>query len=318
MKKQVLLLAVLLAHAAAGLGYTAVSSVLENSACDHESVENFIDCSAVQDVSEVVDAMKTLSEAGFLDFAGFSLNNNPNVNSLPVDLLGDMKFQRVVITNNINLVSAEDFLGASRDVVTQIDLSSSQLAYVPPLKSSSVTEYTQNAAALELISKDAIAGMPNLQVLKLQGVGNNQQGLAIDFGAFATLKKLEVLDLEGSRLRGSNVTSGAFQFDSPALKTVQLGGIYMENVFPGSFEGFTANTTLTLMLNYPITIGNFFNVFNSGAQVVVQETTPCQCNLAWIRLSSFLHQASIRCVVRQDFVSLANVPETYFLNCCSA
>lgn len=163
MKKQVLLLAVLLAHAATGLGYTAVSSVLENSACD-ESVENFIDCSAVQDVSEVADAMKTLSEAGFLDFAGFSLNNNPNVISLPADLLGDMNFLRVVITNNINLVSAEDFLGASRDVVTQIDLSSSQLAYVPPLKSSSVTEYTQNAAALELISKDALSGMPNLQV----------------------------------------------------------------------------------------------------------------------------------------------------------
>ncbi|XP_037790765.1 uncharacterized protein LOC119586143 [Penaeus monodon] len=317
MKKQVLLLAVLLAHAATGLGYTAVSSVLENSACD-ESVENFIDCSAVQDVSEVADAMKTLSEAGFLDFAGFSLNNNPNVISLPADLLGDMNFLRVVITNNINLVSAEDFLGASRDVVTQIDLSSSQLAYVPPLKSSSVTEYTQNAAALELISKDALSGMPNLQVLTLQGVGNNQQGVAIEFGAFATLKKLEVLDLEGSRLRSFNVTSGAFQFDSPALKTVQLGGIYMENVFPGSFEGFTASTTLTLLVNYPITIGNFFNVFSSGAQVVVQEATPCHCNLAWIRLSSFVKQANIKCVVMQDFVSLANIPETYFLNCCSA
>lgn len=78
---------------------------------------------------------------------------------------------------------------------------------------------------------------PPPQSLTLKKAGNNQNGLTIDFGAFATLKKLEALDMEGSRLSGFNVTSGAFHFDSPALKTVQLGGIYMANVFPSSFEG---------------------------------------------------------------------------------
>lgn len=166
MKTQVLLLGVLLAHEASVWGYTAVSSVLEDSACEHKEVENFIDCSAVQDVSEVAAAMKTLGESGFLDFAGFSLSDNPSVTALPSDLLGDLLFQNVIITNNANLVSAEDFLGASRDTVTQIDLSSPQLAYIPPLKSTSVTGYTQNAAALENVSKDALAGMPNLQVMQ--------------------------------------------------------------------------------------------------------------------------------------------------------
>lgn len=167
MKTQVLLLAVLLAHAAVGWGLTpSLSSLLENSACDYNDLENIVDCSAVEDVSEVTDAMNILSEAGFNDFGSFLLSDNPRVTSLPEDLFGDVQFRRIAITNNANLVIEKDFLGAARDVVLQIDLSSPQMASIPPLRSSSVTKYTQNAEALEHISKDALAGMPNLEVTR--------------------------------------------------------------------------------------------------------------------------------------------------------
>lgn len=303
--------------AAAVLGLSSPAEILASANCIYIESSDTIDCSGVTSVEEVVAAMKDLSEGGQTKFTRFSLTGNGGLSYLPQSLLGDVQFIEITVTDNHNLYSIEDILGASKTSVLHLDISGNMLSYLPRMESSSLISFKMNGPYLTTIAANALNAVPNVQTIELQEAGQAKGGLIIIQDAFMNLPHLQELNLKDYYPKDNLATRGSFTFSSEELHTVNLiAKSPIMTAEAGTFGGFNSNTTLYLLLNAPIAIESFYTVFNSGSKVVVQELHHCLCNLDWVKYSCFLPQVTIRCVFQKYYYDLADVPDSNFEGCC--
>ncbi|XP_042887720.1 uncharacterized protein LOC122263384 [Penaeus japonicus] len=278
-------------------------------------VSDKVGCSGPVDIYQMQNYFTQLSQNVTLKLTELSIGNNPAIQRLPVGLLGNLRFDKIEIIGCPNLVQVDDFLGASSESLMVLNMYYNSLSEMPQLTARKLGMlHVDQPGKQFVVRRTAFRQMKDIWRLELGNV-------LVEPFAFIDSKKLAVLKIHN--LSPEPLAAGTFNFDSPALGYVELTSYdsWEGHAEPGTFGGFLNTTWFRLGAAAKVSPDIFFPVLSSSTLFEIGRPVRCDCQVAWIRLSTFLPRTTIRCGNETSYVSLQEVDEAEFKDCgaiCSA
>lgn len=285
-------------------GQTTVCSV-------RNGVTRSVICSGELEVSQIENFFRQLVQDGMARFDELWISDNTLIQRLPVGFLGELQFTQISIASCPNLVQVDDFLGASSDSLISLKLYFNGLSEVPQLTAPRLYELhvyqTEKRVVVRRAAFERSRGITKLDFRKA----------IVEPFAFFDLKTLGSLYIRN--ISPKPLVAGSFNFDSPGLGYIELASEdpWEGHAEPGTFGGFVSTTWFRLGAAANVSPSVFFPVLNSSALFEIGIPIKCDCQVAWIRLSSFLPRTTIRCATETSFVMLQDVDEAEFKDCGS-
>nr|XP_027238476.1 uncharacterized protein LOC113829495 [Penaeus vannamei] len=275
-------------------------------------VQSGITCSGDLEVSQIEDFFKELVQLGTVSFQQLRISDNALIQRLPVGFLGELQFTQIWILSCPNLVQVDDFLGASRDTVSKVMLYWNSLSEVPQLTSTTLYElHVYQTEKRVVVRRSAFERSRAIRKLEFRKA-------TVEPFAFLDLKELFSLYIRD--ISPTPLVAGSFHFASPALGYVELTSYepWEGRAEPGTFGGITNTTWFRMGAAALVPPAVFFPVFSRSSMSEIFNPIRCDCQVAWIRLSTFLPRTTIRCATETSFVALPDVDEAEFRDCGSS
>ncbi|XP_047489733.1 uncharacterized protein LOC125039622 [Penaeus chinensis] len=278
-----------------------------------EGVLPNVTCSASASLQEMEDFLKQLSISnGVTQYNKFGLYDNQVVQHLSAGLLADLQFSVIEVMSCPNLTKVDDFLGASSASLKNLSMHYNSLTEVPQLTAPALLNlWLYQTDTRVVVQRSALQGMPSIEEIKLESASV----MPLAFYDLKHLKNLYVYGLVADPL----LLTGSFHFSSSALSYVFLasGNGFTGQAEPGTYDGFPSGSRLWIQKTTKFSADLFYNLLSRGASVESPEPVTCDCHVAWIRLSTFLPQAKVRCQSNMWPIDLPNIDEDNFKNCGS-
>ncbi|XP_018017818.1 uncharacterized protein LOC108674387 [Hyalella azteca] len=287
------------------------------SATDYDVCPNFVDCHCSDDVNSIgifsddgalESCLSYLHENKLLRFKKLHLSMANKNLRLTENLLKDIQFDEVFVYRANIVESNENFLGASRETVLDINFFGCKFEVFPRINSSSLVRFVTEETSLLDIPGNAFL-TPQLKEIKIQGGTSN---LTLNSGAMEPLSHLEQFNLFG--VSTVHLATDSFKLSSPTFKI--FNSTARMTAESGAFSGFTNGSALIIVdFIGPWTHDVFYDLLSGGATITTLGGQSCQCDMAWIRYSSFLPQmATVRCV-SNDFQHPYPLSAETFVEC---
>ncbi|XP_047738214.1 uncharacterized protein LOC108674363 isoform X3 [Hyalella azteca] len=287
-------------------------AVHKNLACvtsKYDVCPNFVDCFCSPDENSITtpgidgaleSCLSFLHENKLLRFKQLKIQMANKNLSLTENSLKDIQFDEVFVYEANIIEFNENFLGASRETVQNVSILGSKLEVFPKINSSSLVRFVTTETSLVDIPGDAFQLTPQLKEIKLIGT---ESKLTINSGTLEPLTHLETFFLRG--VQALHLAKNAAKISSPAFKLFDASGTLSAE--PGAFSGFTSGSAL-IMEKYDGLWSSdiFYDLLAAGATISTRDAQICDCDIAWIRYSSFRPQVEgVRCSSSYYPVSLA-------------
>ncbi|XP_047489917.1 uncharacterized protein LOC125039728 [Penaeus chinensis] len=276
-----------------------------------DGVTKSVICSGELEVHQIENFFRQLVQHGMMRFDELWISDNALIQRLPVGFLGELQFTHISIVSCPNLVQVDDFLGASSDSLLSLNLHWNGLSEVPQLTAPKLYELhvyqTEKRIVIRRAAFERSRGIVKLDFRKA----------IVEPFAFFDLKTLGFLYIRN--ISPKPLVAGSFNFDSPGLSYIELTSEdpWEGHIEPGTFGGFVSSTWFRLGTAANVSPAVFFPVLNSSAVFEIGVPVKCDCQVAWIRLSSFLPRTTIRCATETSSVMLQDVDEAEFKDCGS-
>ncbi|XP_063615007.1 uncharacterized protein LOC134788084 [Penaeus indicus] len=268
-------------------------------------------CSGNLEVYQIEHFFRELVQDGNVRFNELWISDNYLIQRLPVGFLGELQIIRMSIVSCPNLVQVDDFLGASSDTLLSLKLYGTGLSEVPQLTAPNLYELHVYQSEKRVVIRRA-AFERSRAIVKL----DFKKAIVEPFAFFdlKTLGSLYIRDISPKPL-----VAGSFNFDSPGLSYIELSSEepWEGHIEPGTFGGLVSSTWFRLGAAADVSPAVLFPVLNSSASFEIGVPVKCDCQVAWIRLSSFLPRTTIRCATETSYVALQDVDEAEFKDCGS-
>ncbi|XP_018017808.1 uncharacterized protein LOC108674406 isoform X1 [Hyalella azteca] len=271
------------------------------SATDYDVCPNFVDCYCSPDENSITTPSKEgalesclsfLHQKKLLRFKQLNILMANKDLSLTENLLMDIQFDEVSVYEANITEFNENFLGASRETVQDVNILGSKLEIFPKINSSSLVRFLTEETSLLDIPSDAFQLTPLLKEIKL--IGTKFELLTINSGAFEPLTHLETFYLHA--VQKFHLAKNAAKISSPAFKLFEAWG--RMSAEPGAFSGFSNGSALIIdsyegLWSHDI----FYDLLSPGTTIRTISAQNCNCDVAWIRYSSFRPQVvDVRCL----------------------
>ncbi|KAF2360430.1 hypothetical protein FHG87_008812 [Trinorchestia longiramus] len=227
----------------------------------------------------------------FRELHVFTLRGNL---SLPQNWLGDTQFDSVFIYE-ANVIGVDaNFLGASADTIRNLTFRGGSLNVFPKVNSSSLEKFsTEGTKQLSDLPGDAFQHTPQLKAIELKA-SSGGPAITMHSGALSGLSHLESVVMRN--IPAVDLLPASASITSPFFKTLDILGTV--TIAPGALSGFPPGSELVVerydgLWSQEI----FYNFFLSGGPSMrTRDAQACECDMAWLRYSSFLDQVDgVRC-----------------------
>ncbi|XP_018017841.1 uncharacterized protein LOC108674406 isoform X3 [Hyalella azteca] len=269
------------------------------SASDYDVCPNFVDCFCSPNENSITTPSKEgalesclsfLHQKKLLRFKQLEIKMENKNLSLRENLLKDIQFDEVFVYEANIIEFNENFLGATRETVQDVNILGSNLKVFPKINSSSLVRLLTQDTSLLDIPGDAFQLTPQVKEIKII---STQPKLTINSGALEPLTHLETFYLRG--VQALHLAKNAAKISSAAFKLFDAWGTLSAE--PGAFSGFTSGSALNMEKYDGLWSRDiFYDLLAAGATISTRDAQPCDCDFAWIRHSNFLPQVEkVRC-----------------------
>nr|XP_027238484.1 uncharacterized protein LOC113829502 [Penaeus vannamei] len=303
----------LLFYTSAALLFCSYQQAAGQPRCSwYNGLSTAVVCSGDLHVFQIENFFRQLVQGGKVSFDELRISDNALIQRLTVGFLGELQFRQISIVSCPNLVQVDDFLGASSDTASKVMLYGNSLSEVPQLTSTRLYELHVYQTEKRVVVRRS-AFERSRTIVKL----DFRKAIVEPF-AFLDLKELYSLYIRD--ISPTPLVAGSFHFASPALGYVELTSYepWEGHAEPGTFGGFLSTTWFRLGSAASVSPDIFFPVVNSSTLFEIGVPVRCDCQVAWIRLSTFLPRTTIRCATETSFVALPDVDEAEFRDCGSS
>ncbi|CAL4079703.1 unnamed protein product [Meganyctiphanes norvegica] len=264
-----------------------------------------LDCSAVQDETQLKEIFHTTPPFPFTHFTKFVMDNNQHVVKLENGVFNYITFDEIWITNGALKEMEQGSVEQSKGTLTKmvlhgnqierflmedepdmtafiafefLNLNGNQVKVFPDIKSTTLKTFYINHNPITLIHNENLFRVPNLEDIDISDIGL----IILETKLLSNHKKLQHINLSNNKL--SIIQNTALIIQSPDLKDIDLSNNIIDDVEPGAFD--TNNNGLTLNLEknllYTLNEDTWKPLIQAGVYLKLSDNAfGCGCDMKW-------------------------------------